>query len=265
MLIPIPQSVSTVNNAYLALQRFVVLSVALLLLIVCTSCSTVSEWFQTKVSPSPLELTILQVEPALRPGIYTVLGSTTLPEQAQITVSAVRLLEDSQSTNSENAEPTYEILDRQFVIVEQRNWQADLNLWRVASDGTFQEAWQITQQYLTTQFEPLPEVTFTATFDPAQQPSSFQEQIEEEGNLARQTLAQYNSDGELYLQTSRDLTIALPTGSTAPPEVSSSLVKTIRRQVKPEVADTAPSGTVGESATAQSRSDAPLSPREYLR
>lgn len=265
MLIPIPESVPNLNNTRLNCQRFLVLSVALLLITFCTGCSTVSEWFQARVSPSPLELTILQVEPALRPGIYTVSGSTTLPEQAQITVAAVRLLEDSQSIDSENAEPTYEILDRQFVVVEQRNWQAELNLWRVASDGTFQEAWQITQPYLTTQFEPSPEVTFTATFDPAQQPPSFQEQIEEEGNLARQNLAQYNSDGELYLQTSRNLTIALPTGSTAPPEASSSLVKTIRRQAKPQIADTAASSAVSESATAQSRSDAPLSPGEYLR
>ena len=265
MVISNTKFISTLKHTSFNSRRLLLLSGALLLLMFCTGCSVASDWFQAQFSPSNIELAILQVEPATRPGIYTVSGNTTLPEQTQVTVAAVRLLGDFQSTSNENAEPAYEILDRQFAMVEQGNWQANLNLWRVDSDGNFREAWQITQQHLETQFEPSSEVTFTATFDPAQQPPNFQQQIEEESNLARANLAQYNSDGELYLQTSRTLTIALPIGNTAPPEASSTLVKVIGRQAESQVADTALPSSASDSATAQSRSDAPLSPGEFLR
>ncbi len=251
----------------LVLKRLLPLGLAAILL-TCTGCATVSNWFQARVSPAPIELTILQVEPSVRPGMYTVAGNATLPDQSQITVAAVRLLDAPQNLDNDTAEQTYEILARQSTLVERGAWQTNLNLWRVAATGDFQEAWQISQNYLDTGFKPSPEVTFTATFDPTQQPLEFQSQVEEGGNLARQSLAQYNSDGELYLQASRTLTLALPTGSTAPADATEPTVKLTTTSRTPQVAETTAitgGNTTGESITARSRSDAPLIPQEFLR
>ena len=125
MLIPTTKNVSSPTHTKLNCRRFLLLSYALLLLTFCTGCSTASDWFQAQFSSPNIELAILQVEPATRPGIYTVSGNTTLPEQTQVTVAAVRLLDDFQSTLNKSAEPAYEILDRQFVRTEKGNWQAN--------------------------------------------------------------------------------------------------------------------------------------------
>lgn len=265
MLISTSQDASSCTQTNFNFRRFLLLSYAFSILIFCTGCSTASTWFQSQLSAPDIELSILQVEPTTRPGVYSVSGNTTLPEQSQITIAAIRLLDDEQSTVNASHETTYEILDRKFTTVEQGQWNSNLNLWRISSDGNFQEAWQITQQRLATNFEPSPEVTFSATFDPVQQSIDFQKAIEEGNNLARPSLAQYNSDGELYLQTSRTLTIVLPTGSTAPPETPSAFVKVINRQAESQVAATSSSDIVSNSSAAQSRSDAPLSPRNFLR
>jgi hypothetical protein len=200
--------------------------------------------------------------------MYTISGSATLPDQTQITVAAVRLLEAPQNRDDDMTEQSYEILARQSASVDQGAWQTNLNLWQVASTGDFQEAWQISQTHLETDFIPSPEVTFTATFDPTQQPLEFQSRIEEEGNLARQSLAQYNSDGELYLQASRTLTLALPTGSTAPADATEPIVKLTPSSSTPQIVETTAvdgGNETAESVTTRSRTDAPLTPQEFLR
>jgi hypothetical protein len=225
----------------------------------------VPNWLQPQFSSPNIELAILQVDPTNSPGAYVVTGNTTLPEQSQITVAAIRLINEVSDSTGGDRQPIYEILDRQFARVRNGQWDARLNLWRIDVDGDFQETWQITQPYLATQFDPSPEVIFSATFDPAQQFQGFQEAIEEGNRLARASLAQYNSDGELFLQASRKLAIALPTGSTVPLESSPSLVKVIDRDPGEPISAGIASDTESTASAAQSRSDAPLSPNQFLR
>ncbi|MEB3213463.1 MAG: hypothetical protein VKL39_19095 [Leptolyngbyaceae bacterium] len=249
-------------------RRLMALVCAAFVFMMCEGCTAGPAWLQNPFAPisaPDIELAILKVEPTSRPGVYAVTGNTTLPDQSQITVAAIRLLNEAFETVDEDRQPTYEILDRQFADVENGQWSARLNLWRIDADGDFQETWQITQQRLATQFEPSPEVTFSATFDPAQQFPGFQDVVEEGSRLAKPSLAQYNSDGEVYLQASRKLSIALPTGGTVPLESSSSLVKVITREVDDPINAVVSSETSDEAAIAQSRSDAPLSPEEFLR
>lgn len=245
-------------------RQLLCMSVAALMLMICTACSAAPPWFQSQLSTPDIELAILQVEPTNRPGVYTITGNSTLPEQSQITVAAIRVLNSDEDPVNRDREPNYGILDRQFAVVKNGQWRTSLNLWRISASGDFQEPWQMTQQQLALQFEPSSQVTFSATFDPSQQFIGFQETVEEGSNLARPSLAQYNSDGELYLQTSRKLAIALPTGSTVPLESSSALVKVINRQVTEQLTATTSSESESTPSAAQSRSDAPLLPSELL-
>lgn len=246
------------------LRQWLFIGFAVVMLVFCSSCTAVPSWFQSQLASPDIELAILQVEPTNRPGVYTITGNTTLPDQSRITVAAIRLLNDAEASVANAREATYEILDRQFANVTNGQWSTNLNLWRISANGDFQETWQITQQQLALKFEPSSQVTFSATFDPSQQFPGFQDAVEEGSNLARPSLAQYNSDGELYLQTSRKLAIALPTGSTVPLESSSAFVKVIDRQVTEQLTATASSESSTTPSASQSRSDAPLSPREFL-
>ena len=171
------------------------------LLVLCSSCSV------STISPDVV-LEIKTVQQTGHPGVYNLSGSTNLPDQSQVTVAAVRYLNlpDQQLLSDSNA--NYSILSRRTVEASQGKWQTTLNLWQVASDGRFQEVWQ-----LETPIEllhPDTKVTFLATFDPSGQfHTSHQQQLQLKGQLVR-----FTADGQEYVQASQTLPIALPTGST---------------------------------------------------
>jgi hypothetical protein len=250
-----------------SIKAILILSFILLIMTTTTGCRQLPSWIPGTTTSSSVDISILQVQPTNRPGVYSVVGSANFPDQTQLTVAAVRLLSDAQSSNHKHAKLSYELLDRQFTTIERGNWRASLNLWQVAPSGDFQEPWQISQPYLSREFQASPQVTFTATFDPVRYPNNFQRQIEEgDRPLVRPSLAQYNADGEVYLQASKTLAIALPTGRTTPLDASTSIVRT------PDSSTTSPSplpvslsSDISESSSAQSRTDAPLTPQEFLR
>ena len=199
-------------------QYLLVLAIGLPLLILSSGCNTTFDQFNSAFFSPPLELTILQVEPSGQPGTYSVSGSATLPDNTSITVSAVRYLQaDTRLSSSPEASPAYVILDRQFASVNQDNWQTELTLWQVAPDGALREAWQLNQENTGVKYEPESTVTFLATLDPRQQPRDVQERVEQLDDEAQATLMRFTTDGELYIQASKSLSIALPTGSTTPP------------------------------------------------
>ena len=170
---------------------------------------------------TPLEFRIRQVETADRPGLYTVAGETSLPNKTRITVTALRSLSQAgvqpDSQTPAQVVPNFAILDRQIAEVRQGKWKADLNLWQVAPDGKFQEAWQSNQSTLGVRFQPQPEVTFLAMLEPAHQSAELKPELARLGDSPRASLVQYTSEGEPYLQASQTLAIALPTGKTTPP------------------------------------------------
>lgn len=242
-----------------SLKRQLLLSM-LPLLVVCSGCTALPNWFNATLSPAPVGLTIRQVEPAGQPGNYTIAGSASLPDQTQITIAAVRYFQSVAPAEAEAGfNPNYAILDRQTALVNQGNWEAKLNLWQVAPDGQYQEAWQLGD---SVQLEPASTVSFLATLDPPNQPSDLKAKVENQDDSVQATLARFTTDGELYLQAVKTLPIALPTGSTAPPTPSAP--RASRTSSNP--ATTAPSAEKPVSpADAWSQTNAPLSPDQLLR
>ncbi len=229
--------------------------IILLLLSLCTSC----------FSPKSSEVTLkLSVQSAGRPGVYKVIGTTNLPEHSQITAMALRYLRptDEQFLASD-PNTTYSILDRQITEVAKGKWQAILNLWQVAADGRLQEAWQLNQSQTELALNPSPVVSFVATFDPVNQLSTSQQQLnpkELHGSLVR-----FTSEGQPYVQARQTIPLTLPVGRTTPPRL---LAEDIyggwgnRDEIPPEP-------TVSSKMRPQplqtKQTNAPLSPAEILR
>ncbi|NJL39511.1 MAG: hypothetical protein HC840_16365 [Leptolyngbyaceae cyanobacterium RM2_2_4] len=197
-------------------RQIVCLAVVLLVVLSSTGCAQTTKWFSRSSELVAPQLEVVQISPFGQPGGYKITGRTSLPDQTQVTVSAIRYLQTSGQSIS-NPDSSYSVLARQFAPVEQGTWEANLTLWQVAPDGRFQEVWQLNQGSLGIQVEPDPNVTFLVTLDPANQSATLQDQLESQGEASTGSLVQFNADGELYLQASKTMMVALPTGGTTPP------------------------------------------------
>lgn len=232
------------------------LAVTLLVLALCVSCSP--------AKPPDTALAI-SVQPASNPGLYTVTGTTNLPNKSQITVAALRYLRPkNQEFFSSDPQETYAILARQIVKVSQGKWQANLNLWQIATDGRLQEAWQVNQSQTGLLLNPASEVSFVATFDPTGQflnPEQQQVQIQ---NL-KGSLVRFTNEGLPYVQAIQNLKIALPVGRRPPPilkdeDLNSGWGK--RYEIKTERPVT---NNMRPQPIKTNQSNAPLSPSEFVR
>lgn len=159
----------------------------------------------------------IRITPSER-GVYTVAGTTNLPDESRITVAAIRILRPDKA-RVQNLDPnqTYAILAYQDVKVNKGAWQTNLNLWKVAPSGQFQEAWQLEQSQLGISLESEPNVTFLATVAPTSSLSELESQLDKQGVKLVSNLVRNTVDGERYIQASQVLKIALPTERTAPP------------------------------------------------
>ncbi|MBE9182711.1 hypothetical protein IQ268_29680 [Oculatella sp. LEGE 06141] len=251
-----------VKGVNLNLTKRLFIGILGVLLIGSSGCASLPEWMNTVLSPTPVELTISQVEPAGRSGVYVVAGQTNLPNQTRLTVSAIRYLQDNAPRLSSEAAPIYSILDRQFAEVSNGRWKTNLNLWQVASDGQYQEAWQMGQAETGIQHESDSTVTFLATLDPPNQSAEVQNQIENQDTFIQATLVRYTIEGEPYLQASKPLNVALPTGSTTPP-----LTETFARAASGDRALSTPLSDTANPTLPDNwkQTNAPISPDEMFR
>lgn len=193
-----------------------------LLLVSTTGCSQVS----LKAGQLPTLLPDLsseaqfqlRVTPSERPGVYTVAGTTNLPNQSRIAIVAVRYLR-SNKPQSPNLKPnlTYSILAYQDVLVNKGKWQANLNLWKVAPNGEFKEAWQLEQAKLGIKLEPETGVTFLATVASTESLTDLEQQLQKQGIKLVSNVVRTTVEGERYVQANQILPVALPTGQTTPP------------------------------------------------
>lgn len=194
-----------------------------LLLMLNAGCSQVSSTVQQLPSLIPNFSTEakfqLRVASSGRLGVYTVEGSTNLPDDSRVSIAAVRTLRPDKPV-SENLNPnlTYSILAYQDVRVNKGKWQTTLNLWNVAPDGRFQEAWQLEQSKLGLSLKPDPEVTFIATVEPTDELSELESRLEKQGIKLVSSIVRNTADGEQFVQVRQVLPIPLPTGQTTPPE-----------------------------------------------
>ncbi len=232
-------------------------AVILLLLVLCVSCSS--------SKPPEADLKI-NVESASRPGSYNVTGSTNLPDQSQITVSAIRYL---PATNPQllglESDVSYSILDRQMVEVAQGKWETTLNLWQLAPDGRLQEAWQLGASKIGLSLNPSNEVSFIATFDPAAQIQKPQQQQQKTPELEG-TLVRFTTEGLPYVKASKTLQIALPAGRRPPPGLKPEDINGgwgNRYEIKPQPPVTKTMDKLPDEPNRKNKP--PLSPSEYLR
>lgn len=221
-----------------------------------------------------VRLEIKNVQSAGSNGVYKVAGNTNLPESSQIAITAVRYLSpgDVQAVARVNTDPNANrsILDRKIVEVKNGQWEADLNLWQIAPDGSYREVWQANQSQ--TKLAPESDVTFTVTFDQQTQPDRVQKsnsfglqesqpQIQElEGKSLR-----FTNEGEKYVQASQSLSVPLPAGKTVPQPLQAEDVNDgwgRRYQILPE---TIASGSAPPPPTKTKQTNAPLTASEFLR
>jgi hypothetical protein len=203
------------------------------------------------------------VTPSGSSGVYTVAGSTNLPDQSRITVAAIRYLRpDKPLSQSLSLSPTYSILAYQDVKINKGKWQTTLNLWKVAPGGQFQEVWQLDQSKLGLSLAPEAEVTFLATVDPTDSLSELERKLEKQGIKLASSVVRNTSEGERYVQASQVLPIGLPTGQTTPPPQRPEDINGgwgPRFLLIPE-----PPNINNYEKPSKRRTDAPLSPAEFL-
>ncbi len=174
-------------------------------------------------SQNEVQLEIQGIQREDGKGLYKVAGTTNLPESSRIAVTAVRYLraatngEQIIGDNNENINRS--ILARQIVEVKQGKWEADLNLWQVAPNGNFEEAWQLNKDKKN--LTPESEVSFIATFNPGGQlPASDKEnsqQLTQQYQQLEGKLLRFTNEGERYVQASQYRSISVPIGKTTPP------------------------------------------------
>ncbi len=246
----------------LFLQKFKPIFTCLVLLAVSYGC--------VQKAPEEAQLEIKGVQSTGSNGIYNILGITNLPDSSQITVAAVRYLRPTEGQSGEllnnDANTNRSILARQIVEVKQGQWQADLNLWQVAPNGSFQEIWQANQAQL--KLTPENGVTFIATFDPAgqgQKSEQTSKQPKPENQKLEGKLLRFTNEGETYMQASQILSIPLPVGKTIPPRPQPEDLNGgwgTRYQIPPQ--SIASKVTLLPQAKFR-QTNAPLTPAEFLR
>lgn len=232
------------------------LVVLVLVLTLCVSCSP---------AKPPDKVLTINVQSGSNSGTYTVTGTTNLPNKSQITVAALRYLRPkNQEFFSSDPQEISAILARQIVQVSQGKWQANLNLWQIASDGRLQEAWQVNQSKTALLLNPENEVSFVATFDPTGQFLNPEQQQVQTPDL-KGSLVRFTNEGLPYVQAIQNLNIALPVGRKPLPIVKDEDLNGgwgKRYEIKPErpVANNMRPQTIKTN-----QSNAPLSPSEFVR
>lgn len=170
---------------------------------------------------SPPENLSIKVAETNKPGVYALSGSAQFPEQSAITVMAIRYLQPATPRASRwRSQPYYVILDRRVVPLQQGQWQAQLNLWQVAADGRWQEAWQLSEKDADLSVPPDKQVAFLALLQPDNQAKVLREKLQKQGPPPSQNVAQVPSEGTWYIYAIERMELPLPTGKTKQPDMA---------------------------------------------
>lgn len=158
----------------------------------------------------------MRVTPGEKPGEYAIAGQAELPDRTALTVVALRYLHGDNTSAALNPNPTYSILAYSPTRVVDGQWQTRLNLWQVAPDGRYQEAWQLEQQRLNLALTPDEDVIFLATLAPIEALPKLELALSKEGLRLPQRSLRSTPDGERFAQVNQTLEVSLPVGETAP-------------------------------------------------
>lgn len=163
-----------------------------------------------------VNFTITEVNASGQSGNFSLKGDASLPDQTRLAVSAVRKLNKTSSDNgAAGGKPSYAILDRQFALVKDGQWQANLTLKQLDANGSGFENWQFETDLLQTALDPSSTVSFLVTLEP----TSFSKDIEQLLTNAAinqgDTQLNFTTDGDAYLQISQSMAIPIPSGTVA--------------------------------------------------
>lgn len=188
--------------------RFSVMMSGLLALTGCASSGVIP------LLPSPLPETQVdfQIDPGEAPGQYQLFGQANFPNQTEINLMAVRLLEHRSVEGVPKL--TYSVLDYQVVEVQEEQWQGDLRLWQQSVEGRWQETWQMDQTDLSLQVQPLDDVVFLATFTPIDQLTTLEGILAQQGLQLSNELLRTTAEGQRYLHLEKTLSLPLPLDAT---------------------------------------------------
>jgi hypothetical protein len=162
-----------------------------------------------------VDIVIEQIAETGQPGQFTLTGTTDLPDQTLLTVSAVRRI-GLQPNGEPMAEASqYAILDRKSALVKDGRWQAQLSLWEVGGQGTYQENWQtlVGRDFDTSSISS--SVDFLATLEPAGLAKSKLMARIDSLEQPSSSLLNFTPDGEPYLRASQSRVVALPGNTMA--------------------------------------------------
>ncbi len=220
---------------------------------------------------SPPENLSIKVAQTNKPGVYALSGSAKFPEQSFITVMAIRYLQPASPRASRwRSKPYYVILDRRIVPVQQGQWQTQLNLWQVAPDGRWQEAWQLKEKEADLTIPPDRQVAFLALLQPDNQAKELRGKLQKQGPPFSQNVAQVPSEGTWYIYATERKELPLPTGKTTPPGLATRDINHgwgDRNATKPQPAsDKKPKNPLASSPPPSvNLTTQPLSTKEYMR
>lgn len=182
----------------------------LLVLVLATACDRPSSglfgWGQNRTA----DIVIEQIAETGQPGQFTLTGTTNLPDQTLLTVSAVRRIGPSPSREAAAEAPRHAILDRKSAVVKEGRWQTQLQLWETSAEGTYQENWQT---IVTNDIDPASissSVDFLATLEPIDLARSSPMARADVLESTNSPLLNFTPDGEPYLRAIQSRVVALP-------------------------------------------------------
>lgn len=164
--------------------------------------------------PGPLPETQVdfRVTPGDDPGQYQLLGEANFPNRTELNLMAVRLLEQSDAAGVPKL--IYSVLDYQVVEIQDGQWQGELALWQQATDGRWQETWQLDQTDLSLRVNPLDDIVFLATFTPVDQLTTLEGILVQQGLQLSTELLRTTAEGQRYLHMEKTFSLPLPPETT---------------------------------------------------
>ncbi|OUC13833.1 MAG: hypothetical protein B0A82_15085 [Alkalinema sp. CACIAM 70d] len=188
-------------------------------------------------------------------GTYTVQGQTNLPnpkvggqeKPLRVTVQAIRRFRPrSNARRLINTQPIYAVVAKQQVDVSKGTWETRLNLNQPNGKGLPQEVWQLNQAQFPLEFEPEQTVLFLATTAPLDRSLKLDKKLGsgENGN----SLLQVGSDGSVYLQAEKTMTIAPPPLQKATIATNPQVVKVVAQSLREAVKEKQDSSSLPSSA-----------------
>ncbi len=157
------------------------------------------------------------VEPGRNSYTYELQGTANFPNQTELNVLAIRQLAPTEQTVE--PKPTFSVLDYQVVIVQNGRWQGELSLKQLADDGSRKETWQLDQEELRMDVEPMDEITIMATYTPLDQLTTLERILAQQGLKVSPKLLQSTTDGRRYLEMKKVLDIPVNNEISARPEL----------------------------------------------